>query len=76
MSWKDEMHAAMARYLNELKGTDAVWANFEYESYSPGCETCDHGATRDVSVKYVDSAGKTRYATVEGTMAELIEAIT
>lgn len=76
MSWKDEMHAAMAGYLNEIKGTDAVWASFEDESYSPGCETCDYGATRTVNVKYIDGTGKTRYTYVDGTIAELIEAIT
>jgi len=75
MSWKDEMHAAMAGYLNKIKGTDAVWANFEYESYSPGCETCDYGASRTVSVKYVDSDGRDRYTEVYGTMAELMREI-
>lgn len=77
MSWKDEMHAAIGSYVSQKAGVDAVWAELINDTYWPGCETCDYGATRKVSVKYVDSAGKTRYTDInDTTMAEIMQAIT
>lgn len=44
----DVVSFADLKFLSELLGTDEI--NVGNESYSPGCETCDHGSRAEIDL--------------------------
>lgn len=76
MAWKEDMYEALAGYLREPFGIDAVTVvdfddRTEYGGY---CSTCAHEETV-CDIKYLDSNGKVQTYTYYGTFTELIGSI-
>lgn len=81
MSWKDEMHAAMATYLRD-QGVDAVaveeYTENVYVSDVWGCETCGPEYETDFSmtIYYRNSKGNRRGWHYDNSLSSLIKVIT
>lgn len=73
MSWKEKMYEALAGYMRDSYGTDAVKViDFEDRTeYGGYCETCAYETTV-CEITYIDSKGKTQKYTYWGPFSELI----
>lgn len=81
MTWKDRMYAGIGEYLRS-KDMDAIKVMYLDEDVSVrgpyGCDTCgpEYDTEFNVTISYINSAGKTEHYYYDGSFVDFLNNIT